>query len=270
MAKDFQTSFIPTNKTGGVSAGGGLPRRLRKDIFGSILFVMTLIIFIATATLTGYSIWRENSLKKEIAALELELVLIQQSIVDGEISEIEKMNSRLEQSGVLLNKHIAPALIFDLFEELTLPTLTFTKFNFEADGEKVKVVGNGLAANFESIVHQSDVLGAKNNIFRDVLFSNLQRNVSGTINFSFSTFVNRQSASYLSRDFSEDTQNEAGTAPELTELEAFEQQNREGDPSRDNAPEQGVPAVQRTTDSAETNPVSPTDQIDPEVINNES
>lgn len=203
MAQDFQTSFIPTNKQGGAAPGSFIPGgsdSKKKDMLGVILFVITLIIFLATAIYAGYSVWFEKQLIDQIATLEDELLVIKQNIVDGDLASIERMNNRLIQSSGLLNRHVAPVLLFDMLEKETLPTMSFSKFDFETDGANVKITGNGQAANFESIVYQSDVFG-KNKSLRDVLFTNLQRNQEGNVSFTFSAFVDQKSVLYLSRDF---------------------------------------------------------------------
>jgi len=203
MAQEFQTSFIPTGKqtstpSSMIPGGGGRPK---KDILGTVLFLVTLVIFIGTALYTGYSVWYEKKLVTQIDALKQELALIKESIVDGEIGTIEKMNNRLKQSSGLLSSHIAPILLFTMLEDETLPTVTFTNFLFEANDQNYQVTAAGKAANFESIVYQSDVFG-ENSALRDVLFSNLQRTPEGDVTFSFSTFITPESVAYLSRDFS--------------------------------------------------------------------
>lgn len=263
MAQNFQTSFIPTGNQSSIPSSmiPGGPSGSKKDILGTIVFLITLVIFIATALYTGYSIWYEKNLTSQIESLKQELTLIREEILDGEISGIEKMNNRLNQSNNLLRNHLAPILLFTILEETTLPTLTFSNFVFEAKEQNYQITASGQAANFESIVYQSDVYG-DTPAFKDVLFSNLQRTTEGNVTFSFSTFVTPESVQYLSRDFSildgnnpvaepVESPIQAGntTTPGAPNSDQAEIQDSEGDPATE-------PAVIRLTpDSANSNEI---------------
>jgi len=214
MTQEFQTSFIPTGNQSSAPSSMIPGGRSQKNIVGTILFLTTLVIFIGTALYTGYSIWYEKNLGSQIDDLKKELAIIQQSIVDGEVAEVEKLNNRLKQSSGLLSGHLAPILLFDMLEIDTLPTITFTGFLFEVEDQSYKITASGRSANFESIVYQSDVYG-ENEAFRDVLFSDLQRTPDGDVTFAFSTFVGRDSISYVSRDFT-DPESEKKEAQEVS------------------------------------------------------
>jgi len=262
MAQEFQTSFIPTGKQTSTSSGmiPGGSFGAKKDILGTILFLVTLVIFIITALYTGYSVWYEKKLATEIDQLKVELAEIKKSVVDGEIDAVEKMNNRLKQSADLLSSHLAPMLLFGILEDETLPTVTFSTFLFEADGQNYQITAAGQAANFESIVYQSDVFG-ETPAFRDVLFSNLQRTPEGNVTFSFSTFLTEESIRYLSRDFSvldreeaeiSEDPDQAATVSE-EEGEIAEDQVQQADVSDLNAIDDTAPAVTRTTSGQNSN-----------------
>lgn len=263
MAQDFQTSFIPTGKQGSMPTSmiPGGSRAPKKDFLGKILFIVTLLIFIGTAISTGYTIWYEDSLEKQIDTLEQELLVIQAAVVDGEVDVIERMNNRLTQSNRLLSNHLAPLLLLEILEEDTLPTITFQNFIFEADGQNLQVTAGGEAANFESIVYQSDVYG-ENPAFKDVLFSNLQRTPEGNVTFSFSTFLNKENILYTSRDFSVfDTPSEGDdeAVPVVENTDVLEDSNSEDDLAEEE--ESDIPITQQDSPAVT--------RITPEVTNNE-
>jgi len=183
----FTTSFIP-KKPIQTSAKGG---KLNKKGMG-IFSLLTVVIFIATIVAAGGVFFYEITLSATKESQVANLQKVSKSFDTEFISQATRLNDRLLGVKGLLNDHTSPSQIFSLFEEYTLKTVRFSNLNYSlVDDGTIRVSASGVASGFQSIVLQSDEYG-KSGFLRDVIFSGLQPNESGTINFSFESTLDPQ------------------------------------------------------------------------------
>jgi hypothetical protein len=181
---NFKTSFIPTKPVQAAAKGGNL--RGNKGV--NLANAVSLIIFFVTLIVAGGVYAYNFTLQKKIESQNQQLADVQKLFNPDFINAATLLNNRIESVKTLLSNHTSPSQIFDLLEETTLPSVQLTSFSYKtAEDGQISISGNGVAADFDSIVVQSDKYGATGYL-RDILFSNLQPSAEGS-NFNLSGTV---------------------------------------------------------------------------------
>lgn len=185
METRFKNSFIP-KKPIQVGTGMQAPRKRGGKSFFTLLSVV--LFSVAIGGTVGMFMWKlaiEKTIAGQIATLKKD-----RDSLDSEfISKATKLNQRIIAANRLIEKHVAPSIVFNLLEDTTLKTVQFVQFQF-VDGEDglVKVVSEGIGDKFTSIVLQSDEFG-KTGELRDVIFSDLQPTEDNDVNFRFEATI---------------------------------------------------------------------------------
>jgi hypothetical protein len=191
MEPKFTTSFIPKKQVA-VSAKG-LPSFGSGFNFTTLLSSVILVAVVLFAA--GLFLYR-LTVEKRIEEQFITLQRVKESFDPNFLSQATRLNKRIVSSVKILDSHLAPSAMFDLLEEFSLQTISFKTFEFADDIEgKVIVKGDGEGDSFASVVLQSDEFG-KSGYMRDVLFSNLQPNAVGNVNFSFEATIDPQLVLY--------------------------------------------------------------------------
>ena len=185
MEPKFKTSFIPKRPIQtmqGKAASG-------RDDGVNFFMLIAVILFLVSALLGGgvfaYKITLKGAIKSQLENLDQARSAFEPKF----ISEATRLNSRIVNANRLINNHLAPSEIFHLLEDFTLQTISFSKFEFE-DGEDgtIKIISAGEGDSFRSIVLQSDKFG-ESGYMRDVLFSDLEPNDFGNVNFTMDASI---------------------------------------------------------------------------------
>jgi hypothetical protein len=180
MEPKFTTSFIPKKQVSATVKNS--------SIAGSTISFSTLlssVIIIAVLLFAAGLFLFRLTVEKTIENQEVALLRAKESFDQNFIAQATRLNKRITSAGRILDGHLAPSAIFDLLEIFTLQTISFRSFEFSdnIDG-RIRIKGTGEGDSFASVVLQSDEFG-KSGFLRDVLFSDLQPNASGNVNFSF-------------------------------------------------------------------------------------
>lgn len=187
MDPKFTTSFIPKKQVAISSKGISsiAPALSFTTLLSSVIIVATVLF---SAGLFLFRLTLEKSIEDQYSTLEK----VKQSFEPTFISQATRLNKRITSSVKILDNHLAPSAIFELLEEFTLQTISFKTFEFSdnVDG-KIIVKGGGEGDSFASVVLQSDEFG-KSGYMRDVLFSDLQPNAAGNVNFEFEATLDPQ------------------------------------------------------------------------------
>ena len=191
MEPKFTTSFIPKKQVAISSKGISSTA----PVF-SFTTLLSAVIIIATVLFASGLFLFRLTLEKSIEGQYDTLEKVKESFEPTFISQATRLNKRITSSGKILDTHLAPSAIFELLEEFTLQTISFKTFEFSdnVDG-KIIVKGGGEGDSFASVVLQSDEFG-KSGYMRDVLFSDLQPNTSGNVNFTFEATLDPQLVLY--------------------------------------------------------------------------
>ena len=181
----FNTSFIPKKNPVSSYNSSGIEKR------GPSLLSM-IGMFIFGVTILGSAavfIWRgrvEAQIENQVSTLRAAREQFDERLV----AEATRLNKRIDAVKTLLDNHVAPTIIFGILEELTLKTVSYNNFSFSmSDDGKILVQGSGEAESIESVVLQSDELGASD--FRDVLFDNVQPTNDGNVTFSVEASIDK-------------------------------------------------------------------------------
>lgn len=181
MEPKFKTSFIPKKQIAGPLPGSAVDRLAG---FNFITLLAT-VIFIATVLLLAGLVLYKYSLKATIDRQYVNLQTARESFDENLVAQATRLNKRIIAAEKILANHIAPSEIFTLLQKSTLQTVSLNKLTFSdnVDGE-IMLEASGEGSSFRSIVLQSDEYG-RSGFMRDVLFSGLEPNERGNVDFTF-------------------------------------------------------------------------------------
>ena len=189
MDPQVQASFIP-KKSLDVSAaphGGG---------FSGLVFLISLLIFISSLVAAGAAFAYTQYLHNAIASKSKSLALDEGAYDPGTIQDLVRLDSRLTQAKILLDKHVAVTGIFAFLATQTLPNVSFGSFDYALGNDgSAKITLTGTADSFSTVALQSDQFGG-NKLLKDVVFSGITADATGRVSFSVSATVDPSVLSY--------------------------------------------------------------------------
>jgi hypothetical protein len=198
MDTKFQTSFIPKKPM--------MQQDARVGSSVSIFLVISIIIFLISLAIGGWVFWQkkvlvENIKKEQQIINENKEGLLRDSVT---VESIVELNSRIEVSKRLLNKHVTIYPIFDFLKKVTLRNVRFTNFSFSGSSKdssgqsRIGVSMSGQARNWKTIASQADEFGRAEwkDIIKEPKISGLGLNQDGSVSFVFSAFISPDFISY--------------------------------------------------------------------------
>lgn len=182
MAVEFQSSFIPKKEISSIAV-----KQSRVGFFGVLALFIFLVAIAVGAGLFVYKI----VLEQRIDFLANEVKEAENALDPDFISVADRLNTRIITAQDLLKKHIAATVLFDELENLVLVPVSFSSLNFINTPEGgMKISASGVSSDYAPIVSQSDELG-KNRLFRDVIFSGVNRNSEGIVQFTLEAGIDK-------------------------------------------------------------------------------
>lgn len=167
---------------------GGSPVALISIVTGGLLILSVLAsggIFLFERYTIQSIESKKESLDRSRAAFE-----------PATIRELSRLNTRIETGKLLLSEHVALSRLFDDLESKTLSTVRFRDFSYStAAPGRVVVVMSGTASSFNSVALQSESF-SKSSIITEPLFTNVNINETGSINFDFSAVIDLSRTKY--------------------------------------------------------------------------
>ncbi|MEI8123656.1 MAG: hypothetical protein WCG60_00590 [bacterium] len=198
MDTKFQTSFIPKKPM--------MQQDAKIGSSVSIFLVISIIIFLISLALGGWVFWQKNLLIENIKAEQNIIKENKEGLKSDSVTveSIVELNSRIEVSSGLLNKHVAIYPLFDFFKNVTLRNVRFTNFSFSGSSKdsfgqsKVGVSMSGQAKDWKTVASQADEFGRADwkNIIKEPKISGLNLNQDGSVSFVFSAFISPDYISY--------------------------------------------------------------------------
>lgn len=175
MDPQVSTSFIPKKPlTGG--------ERVRGSALGFIVLI-AILIFIASGVAAGGVFFYGKILEGSLVSKKQSLEKAQNAYDPGVIEDLLRLEARINQSRVLLGKHVAPTSIFQFLSEQTLENVTFNDFSYILNEQGVASIAlSGHAKDFSTVALQSDRFGGSK-MLRDVVFSGISIVEKGGVNF---------------------------------------------------------------------------------------
>lgn len=187
MDPQVQASFIPKKSLdANASRGAGV----------GLLFLLALLVFIASVVAAGGSFLYQQYLSKTLSDKKASLNLAQGAYEPGTIQDLARMDQRITAAKTLLSKHVAPSAIFAFLGAQTLEKVYFSSFSFTLGGDgSAKITLSGTADSFSTVALQSDQFGS-NKVLKDVIFSGIAVDAKGSVSFSVSATVDPSVISY--------------------------------------------------------------------------
>lgn len=192
MESAIQSSFIPKD------AGKPQQSRTRSGGGGGIadlLLVLAIIAFVASVALAVavflYQQYLMTSAQSDVSQLdrakqEFEPTLVQQLI---------RLDDRMTAAQTILGTHIAPSVFFDILNQLTLKTISYSSLEFDApDPQHITIKMDGVAQSVNSIALESDLM-ASSSVMTNPIFSNIDREKDG-VHFSMTAIINPAALNY--------------------------------------------------------------------------
>lgn len=184
MNNESQTSFIPKKALSALE-----PPRRRP---GNIFLAASLLVLFASALVWGGSFFYRRLLDQEInqpcqevaegtrrCGLKATVDLEEKNLDRATILDLQRLDVKLKVAGDVLSRHSTVLPLFRLLEELTLPTIRYTSFNFGQKGVNLA----GTATAYEDIAVQMEVFGRDRGRIKSFLFSDFNLNAQGEVVF---------------------------------------------------------------------------------------
>lgn len=197
METKFQTSFIPRKPI--------IQKEQTKAGIGLFL-IISIIIFLISVGVAGWVYLEKDILIKSIAGEQNTIETNREGLVKDSITieKIVELDSRIEVSQSLLDKHISVYPIFGFLEQVTLKDIRFKNFVFstnqkDSSGQDVmKVEMSGTARDWRTVASQADEFGKSEYrpFIKEPKVSDLSLTQDGSVTFSLSVYFSPDFLSY--------------------------------------------------------------------------
>ena len=163
---------------------------------GGILFLIGLFLFIVSVVAAGAVFAYKGYLKTSITDKSDSLQKAKEAFNLSAIEDLMRVDLRIKQAQVLLQKHVAPSAIFSFLSLQTLQNVQFVSFNYALqDDVSAAVELEGVAASFSTVALQSDQFAASKAL-KDIVFSNIKVETDGKITFSVKATIDPSLINY--------------------------------------------------------------------------
>jgi hypothetical protein len=196
MDGSSQTSFIPKRPlvpTEGVSYE-------RKGV--SIVTVITVILFLGAVSLSAGSYFYQKFLLDALSKKKDTLQQARKGFDIDTIKELKRLDTRIETAKNLLDQHMAISGVFDILQQTTLKTISYSSFSLVSvaasdsgdvaagpgAASSIQIKMSGVAQSFNSVALQSDLL-VKTRGIKEPIFSNVALDQKGNVSFSVSALI---------------------------------------------------------------------------------
>lgn len=140
---------------------------------------------LAAAGMFGYEFYLKTSRDSKQGAL----TQAQEAIDLNTVEEFILLKNRLSTAGSLLDSHVYLSSFFDVLEERTLQTVTFSSLRLTVDDARsAEIQMTGRATTFNALAAQSALLATDRHI-RRAIFSGITADESGAVQFSLTATV---------------------------------------------------------------------------------
>lgn len=197
MDPQTPTSFIPKRPV--ESAYSVAPRR---STHVGLLSLITFVVVIGTAiAFVGVYLYQKQLVSQK-AKLEQSIKQAQDGIGTDFVSDMKRLNARIDGVKELIKSHVVVTPIFEALEASTLRNVQYKDFSYSmkldsATKNQVVVVDlTGTAKNYATIALQSDAFST-NALIKNPVFSNLTvEDKTRAVNFKLTFSVNPADLSY--------------------------------------------------------------------------
>lgn len=184
MESGIQSSFIPKDaalpQKGRRVGGGGL---------NDLLLVLGIVALAASIALAVAVFLYQQYLNSQAQSDVAQLQRAEQQFQPSLVQQLIRLNNRMQSAQSILAGHLAPSALFDVLNQVTLQTISFSNLSLDAsDPQQIQIKMDGVARSINSIALENDLL-SKSGVFTSPIFSNIDRQSDG-VHFSVSALVN--------------------------------------------------------------------------------
>ncbi len=188
MENSFQTSFIPKKPINATYVTKTPMNGLL--VLAVIVFVIVIVAGVGLYFYKNYLIDQKNVLSESLNK-------ISSTFEPETIKELEMFGNRTSTAKQVLQNHIVLSPMFEMLGALTIPQIQYTDFEHEMANGEFYVKISGLARDYKTIASQADVFSSeKGKYFRNLVFSNLEKDKSNYLNFDLEFIVDPVVLSY--------------------------------------------------------------------------
>lgn len=197
MEPAISTSFIPKRP---VSSEPVAPKVHSRAV--GLLSLLAAVFVIATVVAFGAVYFYQGQLAAQRTKSEALINEARKGIGTEFLSDMKRLDARIEGVKSLMGGHIVVSPIFDALEETTLRSIQYKSFSYAfvtdstTKGTLVQVTLTGNAKSYSTIALQSDAF-AKNSLIKNPVFSGLTVDEkTSTVNFKLLFTVAPEALSY--------------------------------------------------------------------------
>lgn len=162
-----------------------------------MLMLLALILFIASAVLAIGVFLYVQYLNTSAASKLDQLNRAKAAFEPALIAELTRLDDRMRAADEVLSIHIAPSALFNVLQQLTLQTVSFSTLDFSAQNSSdMTLTMQGIAQSVNSIALEADLL-SKSGVVTSPIFSNMNRTPQG-VRFDFTSGINAEGLRYRS------------------------------------------------------------------------
>lgn len=201
-----QTSFIPKKPITSETYDSG------RSV--SIVTVITVIVFFGSVALALGSYFYQSFLVKQLDSKKETLDKAKAGFDLDTIKDLKRLDTRIQSAKLLLDQHTAISTFFTVLEQSTLKTVQFSNFSITNDSASavggasvgsnplastqasmIKFKMSGKAQSYNSVAIQADLFSKTVGI-KEPIFSNLNLDDKGSVNFDVAGFIDPQIINY--------------------------------------------------------------------------
>jgi hypothetical protein len=189
MENSFQTSFIPKKPITPNKVKSNKPKNL-------FLLIATLLVVISGLAAGGLYFYKVSLLKIQDSRSN-SLSIIRNNFEEQTIIELRSFSERMKAAKSILEEHVVLSPLFSLLSEITIPQVQYNSFSHESADKVLTVKLDGVALDYRSIALQADMFNdPRSKFFKNVLFSNLKKDLDGNVKFNLEFDVDPSLLSY--------------------------------------------------------------------------
>jgi hypothetical protein len=197
MEPGTPTSFIPKRP---VASEPVVEHSSHRSV--GLLSLITIIIVLGTALSYGALYLYKGSLTSQKGTLDTSINDAQNEIGSEFVSDMKRLNDRIDGVKELIKNHVVVTPIFDALQSTTLRSVQYKTFGYTlvtdtlTRAQTVAVSITGTAKSYSTIALQSDAF-SKNSLIKNPVFSNLSVNDrTNTVDFKLAFDVSIDDLSF--------------------------------------------------------------------------
>jgi len=184
MPKQSSSSFIPRKR--GAQTSSSETSRFLKGKENIFLVSAALVLLLVVTVWAGIELY-QRYVEQQVAQKKEQFEASRQTLRNEGLDNIIRLSQRLDAADTVIERHIAPSIIFQRLEELTVAGLRYTSFEMEGDPLSGMVISlSGEAHNYATVIAQSNRF-QRSVFIGSPTFRNIKENSkSGNITFEVS------------------------------------------------------------------------------------